>query len=193
MELAELLFGHPFEYPVARQYISRTPETFALWINSFKLDAFYMQKDGEEVPPYLKDRLKKFTDDFRLAQQGLIAPLYVRTNKGTGSRHDPVTGFMKPIFILMDAGCGSSCESTIAAFEWHTYVKRVGENTQGCTHFGNVGALVLPNSKIEIQMPTQYSEFFDGRFIENIGISPDIRVAPDGDAYIEVKKILNPG
>jgi C-terminal processing protease CtpA/Prc len=29
MELAKIMFGHEFEYPVQRQYISQTPETFA--------------------------------------------------------------------------------------------------------------------------------------------------------------------
>ncbi len=35
---------------------------------------------------------------------------------------------------------------------------------------------MLPNSKIQIQIPTHYNEYFDKRFREKIGIKPDIEV-----------------
>jgi C-terminal processing protease CtpA/Prc len=91
----------------------------------------------------------------------------------------------------MDGICGSSCESTINAFEWHSYVKMVGENTAGCVHFGNIGYILLPNSRIEVQIPTQYSEYFDHRFIEKVGISPDIKVPAGQDAYAAAKRIIS--
>lgn len=102
--------------------------------------------------------------------------------KGKGYQFSFERGFAKPVYILMDGECGSSCESTIQSFEWHPYVKRVGENTVGCLHFGNIGDFWLPESRVQVQMATQYNEYFDGRFLERIGIAPDIRVPSGTDA-----------
>ena len=113
------------------------------------------------------------------------------------SKFDPIkkdwkfSGYKTPIYILMDRGCGSSCESSIHSFEYNPNVKKVGQNTYGSLHFGNIGLFYLPHSLLGINMATHANFFRDGRFIEKIGITPDIYV-PDGqDVYdFLVKKIL---
>ena len=40
-------------------------------------------------------------------------------------------------------------------------------------------------------VPSQYSEYYDHRFIERVGFTPDIQVSPDNDAYDVIKKIVN--
>lgn len=190
MELAQLLFGHPFEHPIKRQYRSQTPETLALTINRLKLEVINLKYDGLKIPEYIVSELDKSKELYSEASNGQLSPEFVRTDKGTGNRSDPITGYKKPIYILMDRSCGSSCEFTIAAFEWHDYAKKVGENTNGTFHFSNAGIAVLPNSKIKVMIPTQYSEYYDRRFIERIGFSPDIRVSIGDDAYAVTKKII---
>ena len=148
------------------------------------------QFNGEKIPDYLIEDLRESKERYAKAIKGEIPPEYIRTNKGTGNRKNPVTGFKKPIYILIDSACGSSCEFTVAAFEWNNYVKKVGENTHGTFHFSNAGIAVLPNSKIQVMIPSQYSEYYDQRFIERIGFAPDIKVAPGGDAYTETKRII---
>ena len=91
----------------------------------------------------------------------------------------------------MDAECGSSCEFVVSGFQWHDYVKTVGENTNGTFHFSNTGLAILPNSKIRVNIPSQYSEYFDQRFIERVGFTPDIKVSGGEDAYEAVKKIIS--
>ncbi len=182
ISLAELLFGHPIEHPIKRQYRSQTPETFALKVNTQKVYIKNIQMDEEKVPTDIEQELIYQEENFKKALNNEISPLYTRTDKGTGSRLDPITGFKKPIYILMDSECGSSCEFTIAAFEWHPYVKRVGENTRGTFHFSNAAIAVLPNSKFKVMIPTQHSEYFDKRFIERVGFSPDIKVESGKDA-----------
>ena len=90
----------------------------------------------------------------------------------------------------MDASCGSSCEYVIAGFQWHNYVKKVGENTIGTFHFSNTGFAVLPNSRIRVDIPSQFSEFYDKRFIERIGLTPDVKVPAGEDAYETLKKLI---
>ena len=68
--------------------------------------------------------------------------------------------------------------------------KKVGENTNGTFHFSNTGTAVLPNSKFKVLIPSQYSEYYDRRFIERLGIEPDIRVPPGEDAYMVAKKTI---
>lgn len=190
MELAQLLFGRPFEHPIKRQYRSQVPQTMALKLNRVIVDIANRKAEGQEIPEHIQEELEDSRDNFQRALRGDFSPQYIRTDKGTGKREDPVTGYTKPIYILMDGACGSSCEFTIAAFEWHNYVQRVGENTNGTFHFGNAGLVILPHSHLKVMIPTQYSEYFDGRFIERVGFSPDIRVSPGQDAYEVVKGLL---
>lgn len=190
MELAEVLFGHPFQHGIKRQYRSQTPETVALLTNNYTIPIINMKYGGEKIP----DDLFKGRDDskerYSRALKGEIPDEFIRTDKDRGSRLDSITGYKKPIYILMDRVCSSACEYTIAAFQWNSYVKRVGENTNGTFHFSNAGVAVLPNSKFKIYIPTQYTEYYDQRFIERIGFAPDIKVPPGKDAYEVVKKLI---
>lgn len=191
MELAEVLFGHPIEHPIKRQYRSQTPETMALLTNRLAVEIINMRYEGQTIPDYMTRDLNNSMDRYGKALKGEIPAEFIRTDKGTGSRSDPITGYKKPIYILMDRACASSGEFTIAAFEWNKYVKRVGENTHGTFHFSNAGIAVLPNSKFKVMIPSQYSEYYDRRFIERIGLTPDIKVSPSVDAYEIAKKIIS--
>ncbi|MDG0816495.1 S41 family peptidase [Bdellovibrio svalbardensis] len=191
MELAQLLFGHPFEHPISKQYRSQTAETLALAVTKNKVQIINKKIQKLQIPPYLENGLDNTKEQYNLALSGQLPPEYIRTDKGGGKRSDPVTGFKKPIYILMDRACSSSCEFTIAAFEWNKYVTKVGENTNGTFHFSNAGMVVLPNSKIKVSIPTQYSEYYDHRFIERIGLKPEIKVSEGDDAYEVTKKVLN--
>jgi len=90
---------------------------------------------------------------------------------------------LKPVFILQDRGCASSCESSIDFFEYVDHVKRVGENTAGFVHFGNMGFTMLPISVIQVNIASTFNTYRDGRFIEMTGIKPDIAVPAGEDAY----------
>jgi hypothetical protein len=70
----------------------------------------------------------------------------------------------------------------LEAFEAHPYVTTIGENTGGFVQFGNMGQVVLPNSKIVVQMATDFSRYKDGRSVEKIGYAPKRKVPIDGDA-----------
>jgi C-terminal processing protease CtpA/Prc len=88
---------------------------------------------------------------------------------------------------LQDKDCGSSGESTIDFFEYFPNVTKIGFNTVGMIHFGNVG---LPNSGLHIKMPTKANKYKDGRFIEFTGIEPDILLEDGQDAYEHALKLI---
>ena len=41
-----------------------------------------------------------------------------------------------------------------------------------------------------MDIPSQFSEFYDNRFVERIGLTPDIKVLAGEDAYEVVKKLI---
>ena len=190
IELAEVLYGHPFEHGIGRQYRSQTPETVALSTNNYSIQIINGNYGGDKIPDSTINDYNDSKERYNKALKGEIPAEFVRTNKGGGSRSEPVTGYKKPIYILIDRVCRSACEYTVAAFQWHKHVTRVGENTSGTFHFSNAGIAVLPNSKFKIMIPTQYTEYYDRRFIERIGLAPDIRVPSGDDAYEAVKKLV---
>ena len=191
MEMVELLYGHPFEHPITSQYRSQTPETLALAINYYKVEIINATSSNRKIPDYTFNYLNEATEFYESSISGKVEPEFIRRNKGGGKRSDPVTGYTKPIYILIDADCASSGEFLAASFQWHKYAKTFGENTSGTVHYSNYGIAVLPNSKFKVMIPAQYSEFFDKRFIERTGLTPDVKVAAGEDAYEAVKKIIN--
>lgn len=190
MEFAGTLYGHSFEHPIKRQYRSQSPETVALLTNRLNIELIHLKYNHEKIPEYLITDFNDSKAMYVKALKGEIPSEFIRTDKGIKQANLGI-GYNKPIYILMDRACGSSCEFTIAAFEWHKNVKKVGENTSGTFHFSNTGTAVLPNSKIKVLIPSQFSEYYDFRFFERVGISPDIQVPTGEDAYSFVRKIIS--
>lgn len=192
IEIAKILYGHPFEHGIKNQYRSLTPETLAFFINQSTIPIINMKAEGMKIPEYFVEELNSSKERYNRALRGELSAEYIRTDKGGagGDRSAPIAGYNRPIYILIDRVCVSACEFTVAAFEWHNKAKRVGENTGGTFHFSNAGLLVLPNSKFKIYIPTQYSEYYDRRFIERVGLAPDIKVQIGNDAYEVVKKLI---
>lgn len=128
----------------------------------------------------IMDRYKQFQNLFDQAIKGQIPREVIIHHKL--SAYDRSQSFKGPIRILMDADCGSSCESAISFFESLPNSKTVGEKMAGSVHFGNTGALWLRNSNILVQLATQHHEFADLRFVEKIGWTPQIPVRAGFDA-----------
>lgn len=180
--LADLLSGQLLKTPYSSQWVSRTPESSQVFINSFEYWRRVDQAAGRSAPQHLVDLIKEYSlirDD---AAAGRTPLEKWNMADETRKSYDPSQGLRKPIYLLMDKACASSCESTIDFFEFNPHAKKVGENTAGYVHFGNNGRVFLKNSGIAAQMATTYNKYFDGRFIEKIGITPDIKVPANGDA-----------
>lgn len=187
-KLAELLAGQELKSPYESQWTSNTPESMQVLITLFDSIEVQVARDQEPFPAYLKEMREKFERGRRLAVLGQLPedpmPIVLGREpegieKGT---YDPKLSPGKPIYLLIDGECASSGESTVDFFEYNPLVKRVGENTAGYIHFGNNGRVVLPNSGVAIQMAISFNRYRDGRFIEKIGIAPDIRVPAGKDA-----------
>ena len=91
----------------------------------------------------------------------------------------------KPVVILVDRDCGSSCELTVEALQGRPGILVVGQATAGAVHFREVGRVLLPHSHIVVNLGTKFVKYDDGRFIEKMGYKPDIELQNGQDALFE--------
>jgi len=181
-ELSTLLAGAPLKQPYSPQWNSFKPETYQLFVNTFEYWARQHKEKGEEVPPYIVRLKADYIEKRDQSLKGKRPSLGGDEEEMLGQDFDYEKSIKKPIYILIDAQCASSCESTTDYFEFNSLVQTVGENTAGYVHFGNNGSVFLKNSGVRLQMAISYSSYRDGRFIEKKGIAPKLRVPPGQDA-----------
>ncbi len=179
-ELSTLLAGSKLKDPYAKQWTNSTPESMQLFVNLFGYFARARKAQGKEVPNYILELRDQFVEKRNKALNG--EEIEEPSEEDRGGEFDWEKSIKKPIYILIDAECASSCESTTDFFEYNPLVKTVGENTAGCIHFGNNGIVVLKNSGIFLHMAISYNSYVDGRFIEKTGIKPKIPVPAGKDA-----------
>jgi hypothetical protein len=188
-EMAKILYGRAPPSSVAYQVKRQTAETMALLYNNYQTKILRLKSNGQNAPDYLVKRRGEAFKKFEQAQKGALPS----EEKVFSDKEESVVGeaYNMPILVLIDSNCASSCESTLEFFETHPQVITMGTNSGGFVHFGNMGILNLPSSKIQIQMATDFWVFTDGRFIENIGYAPKIKLNEGQDAYKEAIKYLN--
>lgn len=167
-ELASLIYGGVFNHPISAQAVLQTPLSQLIQSNTF-----YKRNDE-----YFEAIRSKF--DHALTLEGVNK---FREFNGE-ERKTAITAdcCQKPLYILIDRETMSSGESTALCFEDYPNVKYVGQATKGCIEFGNVGLIVLPYSKLCIQLSTHKNIFRDKRIFEKIGIQPDLLCQADQDA-----------
>lgn len=96
--------------------------------------------------------------------------------------HIEKNGFAKPIYILVDGYCASSCELMLDALEMHPYVTTIGTQTAGAVKYGSPVMLSLPSTSVDVFISTSYIEYIDKRNIERKGYTPKILLTTDDDA-----------
>lgn len=188
--LASRLFGYEPPSVVAGYVSSLTPSTLALTANNPKYKILRLQQRGKPVPEYLIEDYRKRMQLFGEAMQGKL-PVERFDPQPSSSNQSAPLAFNRPIYALIDAGCMSACESMLEAIEKHPRVITVGENTAGSVHYGNMGFVILPNSRVLVQMATIFAKFSDGRYIEKIGYAPKIKITPGTDALRKALEKLN--
>lgn len=176
--LASRLKGKSVESPYDVAIKSQTPATFALAVNMSTLKTVQLQRRGATVPEYLQKSRGKFLEFYKKAKRNEVpSEDSIKISYETQVQGQP---FVRPVYILVDAGCASSCESLLEFFESNPNVRTVGEPTAGSVHFGNMGVLILPASQVIVQMATDFWRYKDGRFIEKIGYKPQVSVSQSG-------------
>lgn len=179
-EFAQKIFGQDPPQFINMRTERRSAEAKAILRNNWVLRIGHLREIQKKVPDYYHSRLKSASLEFEAALAKGNRDDIVYYFKSKPYRKD--IAFHKPIYLLIDRACASSCEDIVSYFKGHPLAKTVGTNTGGYVQFGNIGTLALKNSGILIQLATDFWEFHDGKRREFIGFTPDIKVEEGKDA-----------
>ncbi|MBK8256000.1 MAG: hypothetical protein IPK82_25450 [Polyangiaceae bacterium] len=176
-ELAEKLFDGKVQNGAVRTHERQTPETLTLALNTV---TSMSRADDGSTSPFLAQRVadaQKVRDEAAAhpKPEWKVTPAPALPKPGPNA-------FKGPIAVLVDADCASSCESTLEVLRLHPNARVFGERTAGFIHFGNIGKLVLPESQIEVNIPTKYEEYPGGKLFDKTGFEPD-EATPGKDAF----------
>lgn len=180
MEMSRILYGiesgKTIPYPRKTIYRRTTATAWALLANSF-----WLQIQDQNSPPIeLKNQYEYLVELYKQHQQG---ELPISEVEEFGETTIPFINPVKnPIYILIDARCGSSCELLLESLEKHPSIITVGERTTGIVQFGNLGKVYLPHSHLVVHIPTQGAIYADERRVEKIGYQPKVSVPPGTEA-----------
>jgi hypothetical protein len=181
-DLAKSLLGQPVEPGWDATIVRQTPEALVLLMNIFQYQKTLAISEKRTPEPYLDDRMVEIQKKIDLANANKLPIEDKRERHPKQNFKLQENSFKGPIYVLIDAECASSCESSLEAILNHPLAKAVGENTGGYFHFGDVGRIILPNSRIVIGLPTKYNKYRDDRSYEKVGFTPHIKVAGGTDA-----------
>lgn len=183
MEMAKIFWGGPFHHLIEKQINNTSASALAIMANHFRLQSIYSGQDTDpnSIPEQV---VKSLTLQVGQALNGLIPNVQIRSKVGSDSSASVTeSGYKKPIYVLADSLTSSSGEFTALAFALHPFAKIFGENSAGFIHFGNAGKVLLPNSKIQVSISTQFNQLENHLFFEKIGITPNQIIPPGTDAY----------
>lgn len=183
-ELARILLGLDqhvnLPSPVESRRFLQSPESFALQSNEWAYSILRLRAQNQPVPVYMTQRRDEILTWMARAKEGQFTEEYLETLPE--QRWDQRQVFQSEVYVLIDRACASSCETTMQVLENLPHRVLVGENTFGAVEHGEVGRLILPNSKISVSLSTMNVQFRDGRHVEKTGYAPDLRVPEGGDA-----------
>ncbi|MCB9091734.1 MAG: hypothetical protein H6621_03605 [Halobacteriovoraceae bacterium] len=168
LKLAKILNGNVLRHPILRQHHVHTKQALAI------INNFYNFHYPEKKIQFQKTILPK-------SKIPLVPIEFPKDKIGFSKKYS----YEVPIIVLIDGGCSRACESTIMALEENPYHILVGTHSSGTIHFNHLGVLYLPFTELFVYIPTSFSEYSDGRFLEKKGITPHI-LLEDGDKLEEV-------
>jgi len=182
IRLAKLLTGGTVDAIKGRrrEITRQDPGSFALRINLWTYFISQSEQRKIKIADSIYKYLKADRESFRLAKEGKLPREKIEVSEAQ-SLAPGKPSYPGPVYVLIDAVCGSSCESTLEALQMHPNVKTVGENTRGMIHFTNEGMIQLPESHLFVRMATKFNDY--DQFIEKVGHAPDVRVPKGHDAF----------
>jgi C-terminal processing protease CtpA/Prc len=188
--LAEYLNGGKIETPYSEPFDMNTPESFMVLANGYPvIRSVLFNQPLQSAEAEWVDKFKNLSTRASMGENINIRKELGES--GENAKDNFNFNYKGNIYILIDGKCVSSGESTVDFFENVPRVKRIGQNTAGYIHFGNNGAIMLPNSSLVIRISISFNAYKDGRFIEKTGIKPDIYLEDGVDAYEYALKLIN--
>jgi hypothetical protein len=173
----------PDEVASASTEILATPANIEGWTRVCALSA----PGDPECPKSLSDSIARM----RKAQPGTYVAMHDSgaMSYGRVERLEP----RRPsrVAILIDLGCGSSCEQFLLEARQSFNVKLVGQHTSGSLDYSNLRPRDLPSGRRRLWYATTRSTRIPGLMVDVAGVQPDIYlpVQAGDDAKEEVRRV----
>jgi hypothetical protein len=110
--------------------------------------------------------------------RGVASGTYVQQADGPAIRHKHVAKIepSRPsrVAILMDSGCGSSCEEFLLSVRQSFQVKLMGRPSFGSLDYSNLRAHTLPSGQRVLWYATSRSNRLPGLSVDVAGVQPDV-------------------
>jgi hypothetical protein len=153
------------------------------------------ERIAQEIAPG-DDELARFAEATVRRMRSVADGHWVQQQYEEGWRHERPTVVEKHrpqrVAVLMDAGCGSSCEQFLLTVRQSFSLKLVGRSrSAGALDASNVRSHLLPSGRRRLWYATTLSNRLPGYRIEGIGISPDVFLPePEdkADRLVDVKR-----
>ena len=98
------------------------------------------------------------------------------------SQKELIGEWKKPIVVLQDRNCFSSCEYAVESLGYLPSTVTIGQNTGGAYHLVWPVDLYLKNVRLRLYIPTRATTDYKGKNVEVIGLAPQIQVPTGTDA-----------
>lgn len=180
LHIGSVLWGEPHREGAMIQYyhtpIAKSREWYNKPIHKLRLNLMKSQHISDEYVFHVE---KKLNDPEAIFADASAEELNMYLEDEMQIEKN---GFAKPIYVLVDQYCASSCEIMLDALEMHPYATSIGTKTAGAVKYGNPVLLTLPSSFVDVFISTSYIEYVDKRNIERKGYKPKVFLGADEDA-----------
>ena len=159
------------EITIANAAILVTPANIESWTN---LCAIYAPGDAECEKSENAD-----VERMRKTPTGTYLPINDGGPMSYYREDHPEPHRPARVAILIDGGCGSSCEQFVLAARQSFIVKLIGQHTYGSLDYASVRPHDLPSGKRRLWYATTRSSRLPGLMIDVAGVQPDIYLPVD--------------
>lgn len=134
--------------------------------------------------------IKPVVDAMRRAPAGSYAGAYESGGVHYGKMDRPEPRRPIRVAVLMDGGCGSSCEQFLLTVKQSFSVKLVGRRSYGTLDYSNLRPFDLPSGKRQLWYATSRSQRLPHLPVDLAGVPPDVFLPAPSDEAGQAEEIL---
>lgn len=181
---AALLFGTA-RAPAPEGSVARSRNLASL---AALMNASWTRSRAPEADPAAAREFAAYRDEYLKARARPTPGLRIEEWSGPSSPGRGV--YPGQLLVLADRGCSGACERFLLRLKRMPNVRLIGEATAGASSSLDFGLVRLPQSGIEIRVPTAVLLAPDGSFAGREGIAVDVAVPAGRDALTYAREIL---
>ncbi|MCB0644520.1 MAG: hypothetical protein KDC44_22905 [Phaeodactylibacter sp.] len=178
--------GSDITYGPILPYLYTDPvvsDNIQIYLTDDNIDKFAELAGYKDLPWLRRQYYRRYAKKLRKQEGDWYTPGGECQDETTIKHPSPMP---QKVAVLIDRGCGSSCEQLVLFADACSRVTLMGQNTGGVLDYANVFNLAFPTGNMDLYYPTTRScRVADGRGIDNVGIPPDVRIGEEVEDWVE--------